>query len=283
MHGHITRNGFKLDYIIEGTGPSLLIMGDNPYYQKVFSQNLREHFQIVFAKHKGFVPPSANTDKSVYAIDAIIDDFEAMRQQLKIDKWIVLGHSGNAYFALEYAKKYPQQTSGVVMVGIAPDLSPENTTFGLEHWQSIASDERKQALATSLKKNPDTSLADLAASDYFIADYVRKTPRIWYDYNFDALPLFSDSYFNVDMISYVWGELFATIDLAENANNFDIPIWVALGKYDSLVAPLASWKELQQCFPTMEITVFDKYGHTPQYEEAERFDIDLIAWSKKCN
>ena len=246
--------------------------------KEYFHKNLRKHFQIIFAKHKGFVPPPANTDQSDYAIDVIVDDFEAIRQTLNIDKWIVLGHSGNAYFALEYAKKYPQHTSGVVMAGIAPDLSLENTAYAMEHWESIASEERKQALAESLKQTPDESLANLAPTDYFIADYVRKTPRIWYDYNFNALPLFAESYFNIDMINYVWGELFAKIDLAENANHFNLPIWVALGKYDSLVAPLDSWKALQKCFPTMQITVFNESGHTPQYEEAEKFDHDLITW-----
>ncbi len=37
---------------------------------------------------------------------------------------IVLGHSGNSYIALEYAKKYSRYVSHVVMVGIAPNLSP---------------------------------------------------------------------------------------------------------------------------------------------------------------
>jgi hypothetical protein len=39
-----------LDYIVEGQGFPLLILGDTPYYQRVFSQHLREHFQIIFAR-----------------------------------------------------------------------------------------------------------------------------------------------------------------------------------------------------------------------------------------
>jgi len=278
MHGSIERDGFLLDYVIEGTGLPLLILGDNPYYQLTFSSKLRKRFQLIFAQHKGFSHAPNNVSRDVYELDALVEDMEAVRIELNIEKWILLGHSGNAYLVLEYAKKYPQHTLGVVMVGIAPDLSAASKIKANEYWESIACDNRKEALALSLQRTPDTALADLAPSDYFIADYIRKTPQIWYDYHFDPMPFFHASYFNTDMFAYVWGKLFAEIDITENSENIKAPIWVALGKYDGLVAPRSSWDSVLKSFPTMQIAVYEKSGHTPQYEEAEKFDSDLIKW-----
>ena len=86
------------------------------------------------------------------------------------------------------------------------------------------------------------------------------------------------------MISYVFGEVFSKIDITENSKGFNLPIWVALGKYDGLVAPLASWNKALDSFSNIKITVYDKSGHTPQYEEAELFDSDLIHWvNKHCS
>jgi proline iminopeptidase len=281
MNGSLMRDGFELPYVIEGSGIPLLIVGDIPYNQKTFSNQLRNYFQIMFVSQKAFNKAPGCLDRSAYELDALVDDVEAIRQQLAIDTLMILGHSANAYIALEYAKKYPSHTKGVVMVAIAPDLSKENQEYALQNWQSIADDKRKEALARSLEKTPDSVLAHLSPSDYFIADYVRKTPQIWYDYHFNPLHFLKESYFNRDVFSYVWGEVFASIDLTTNAQDFNIPIWVALGKFDGLVAPLQSWKKIVESFSNVKITVYEKSGHAPHYEESQRFDADLIGWAKQ--
>ena len=93
MNGSIIRDGFELPYIIEGTGLPLLIIGDTPYYQRVFSQSLRMNFQMIFAINKGFIKPvdeANHANHSVYELQALVEDIEALRQQLGIDKFFVL-------------------------------------------------------------------------------------------------------------------------------------------------------------------------------------------------
>jgi proline iminopeptidase len=274
----IQRGLFHLRYCTEGTGPVLFIVGDSHYYQRVFSSNLRQHFKIIFMDHRGFADSPGVLDSSEYELDVIIDDMEALRQALNIDKMFVLGHSGHAYMALEYAKKFEKHVIGVVMMGIAPDLSAKSTAEADAYWDALADDDRKAALVKNYEQTTDDDLEKMSYSDRFIADYVRKTPKIWYDYTFDSAPLFSQSTFNEQMITYVWGTVFQNIDITKNTEHFNLPVWVAIGKYDGLVAPLESWDSVRGAFNDMTITIFEKSGHTPQFEEPELFDHDLIAW-----
>ena len=56
------------------------------------------------------------------------------------------------------------------------------------------------------------------------------------------------------------------------------PVWLGLGRYDFLVAPPSSWDRVRPHLRDLTVRVFERSGHTPQYEEAERFDAELLAW-----
>ena len=58
---------------------------------------------------------------------------------------------------------------------------------------------------------------------------------------------------------------------------FNVPVFLGLGRYDYLVAPPRSWNSRQN-FRNLTISVFEKSGHTPQFEEAKLFDQELLQW-----
>lgn len=48
-------------------------------------------------------------------------DADALRQALGFDRWTVLGHSFGGYVALEYALRYPDRVSGLVLLDTGAD------------------------------------------------------------------------------------------------------------------------------------------------------------------
>ena len=54
------------------------------------------------------------------------DDVEQIRKALDIPKICVLGHSIHGNLALEYARKYPQHTSHVIVIGAPPNGMRKN-------------------------------------------------------------------------------------------------------------------------------------------------------------
>ena len=279
--GSVEAGGFNLRYAVEGNGIPTLVVGSALYYPRAFSQNLRQHLRFVFMDHRGFAPSAGPRDTTAFALDSLIDDMERVRQHLQLGRIVVVGHSGHAYMALEYAKKYPASVSHVVMIGIAPDLSAASSEAAARYWDTTATAERKAAMEENLRRVPDSVLAKFAPGQGFIQGYIRNGPRAWYDPHFDSTPLWEGVDINMEMFNYVWGRVFRDIDVTRGLSALDRPVYVALGRYDYLVAPPSSWERVRPAFKDVTIRVFDRSGHTPQYEEAQLFDDELLAWLRR--
>lgn len=281
--GMISAGPFQLPYVIEGTGPSAIVIGSSRYYPRAFSQNLRKHLRLVFMDHRGFAPSPGPVDTSEFEFEKLIDDVETLRRRLGLGRVVVIGHSGHAYMALEYGKKYPENTSQVVMIGIAPDLSQNSAAFAERNYQALADVNRLTTERENKLALPDEELAKLPPDQAFVRGYIRNAARVWYDPRFDCTPLWQDVTINMDMFGYVWGKVFAEIDVTNGLEQFDRPVFLALGRYDFIVAPPSSWDPLQSKFKNLTIRVFERSGHTPQLEEPELFDEQLLKWIKETS
>jgi len=222
-----------------------------------------------------------SVDTAEFALDTLVDDIERARQELGLGRVAVLGHSGHALMALEYAKKYPAHVSHVIMISMAPDLSATSAAAAERYWQESVSPEHKAAMEENLRRLPDETLAQLPLQERFIRSYVRNGPRLWYDPRFDSSPLWEGVEVNLDMIDHVWGRVFRDIDITQGLATFDRPVFLALGRYDFLVAPPSAWDALRPQFHDLTVRVFERSGHTPQYEEAALFDAELVRWMQE--
>ena len=279
--GYIDAGPFRLGYRIEGEGTPTLVIGSSIYYPRVFSENLRTHLRMVFLDHRGFSPSPGPVETSAFELDTLIADMERARQALGLGRIAVVGHSGHSYMALEYAKAYPEHVSHVVMIGIAPDLSAASAQATEQKWLEFASSERKAVLEENTRRVPDEQLAALPPGERSIQGYVRNGPRIWYDSRFDSSPLWEEVEMNTAMFNYMWGQVFRDIDITEGLDDFDRPVFLALGRYDFMVAPSASWDPLLPLFHDITVRVFEESGHTPPYEEPTRFDEELLRWMQE--
>jgi proline iminopeptidase len=168
--------------------------------------------------------------------------------------------------------------SHVIMIGVAPDFGEANTRAIEQYWQATASADRKAAMAANLQRIPDAALDRLPPRDRFVASYVRDGPRAWYDPRFDASRLWEGVEINMEMLNHVWGRTFAQIDITRGISALDKPVFLALGRFDYLVAPPHTWDRVRPAFRDLTVRIFERSGHTPQHEEAAHFDAELIGW-----
>lgn len=270
-------DGFPLKYSIKGQGIPTLIIGSHLYDQRVFSDQLANHLKMIFVDHRGFVrPPSDNIENSSFDLDVLINDIEIIRQKLKLEKFIIVGHSGHAFLALEYAKKYPDNITAVVMVASAPSNSDERRQLSGLYFEDKASDERKESFTHNMISLPEKIAAD--PEKRFVSYLLSAGAQSWYDYNFDATFLWQDIYTNMQMIDYVWGVVFRDIDITRDLENLDKPVFLALGRYDFLTGPPELWNSFETHFKNITVKIFEKSSHCPQYEEKKLFNQELLGW-----
>ncbi|HEY9897642.1 MAG TPA: alpha/beta hydrolase [Pantanalinema sp.] len=274
--GIIESGGFQLRYVIEGEGRPAIVIGSAIYYPRTFSQRLREHLRLVFMDHRGFAPEARTTDTAAFELDLLLDDVERVRQELGLGRIVVIGHSGHAFMALEYAKKYPQHVSHVVLIGAGPDYGEASSRAADRYFEDLVAPERKATLERDLRLLP--AEIEAAPEKRFITFCVRLGARSWFDHDFDAAPLWEGVDVNMAMFDHVWGTVFRDIDIARGLDAFDKPVFLGLGLYDFLVPPHFTWNPLRSKFKDLTLRLFQRSGHTPQYEEPEAFDGELLGW-----
>src|ERR687894_2634244 len=145
---------FELAYSIEGEGTPALVVGSAEYYSRVFSQRLRQSLKLVFVDHRGFAQPTGAYTASDYTLDVVLDDIDLVRRHLGLEKVIIVGHSGHGYMVLEYAKRYPQHVSHVVMIATGPSHSAAHNAVTEQYWQDSVCPQRKAKLASDLAGLP---------------------------------------------------------------------------------------------------------------------------------
>lgn len=281
--GTISAGSFQLAYVIEGKGQPAIVIGSASYYPRTFSQNLRNHLQLVFTDHRGFAPSLGPSENSDFELDKLVDDVERLRLHLGYEKVAVIGHSGHGYIALEYGKKYPKYTSHIVMIGTSPSLNDEMTGLADENYQRLADADRRLAEQENLHLVTDEQLAEMSPNEAFIQGYVRDAARSWYNPRSNSSHLWEGVTVNTDMFDYVWGKLFDEIDVTHGLEHFDRPVFLALGRYDFSIPPPSTWDRFSPKFKNMTIWIFEKSGHYPQQEEPELFDRELLAWIQQTN
>ncbi|HBJ01140.1 MAG TPA: alpha/beta hydrolase [Lysinibacillus sp.] len=268
-------DGFELHYCIKGQGEPILVVGSSVYYPRLFSENLYQHFQLIFLDHRGFVKPPRPLKQKDYTLEKIVDDIEQARQLLKLEHFIILGHSGHAFMAMAYADTYPQHVRKVILLNTATTNSQERQQQSLSFFDANANVARKKQfereiafLAQDLKKEPERR---------FVHMCIRMGAHSFYDYSFNATAMWEGVYTNMEVIDYLWGRAFAEQDLLQLTRSFPKPVFVGLGRYDFLVAPVSLWEAIEDTSQVKKV-IFEQSGHNPMFEEPELFDEQLISW-----
>ncbi len=108
---------------VMGQGYPLVLMHGGPgldHTSLLPLQPLADQFTLVFYDHR-CNGRSEGAEVSSMTFENLTADADALRQTLGFDQWAVLGHSFGGYVALEYALRYPQSLSHLILMDTCGD------------------------------------------------------------------------------------------------------------------------------------------------------------------
>ncbi len=279
--GHIEVDGFKLQCLTEGNGPDTLIIGSSVYYSRSFSQNLGKSLRLHFLDHRGFAEPSTHEINEISSFSVLLDDIEKIRQHLSLKRCTVIGHSANGRLALEYAKRYKEYVSHIVLIGTPPHMKPDNIAMGGRNWEESVWPERKATFERNMQIFSDEELSKLSREQQFFKMNLRNAPKNWYDYHFDSSFLWQGVKPNTKILDQIHFQFEREIDITKGLESLDCPVMLAYGRFDFAVPPVQSWDPFRSKFKNLTVRIFEKSSHSPQFEQPDLFNAELLNWLRK--
>ena len=206
----------------------------------------------------------------------LVEDMEALRKHLRIDRWLVFGGSWGSTLALAYAEEHPERCLALVLRGIFLCRASEIDWFlyGLrqifpEPWRTfsgyVPEEERGDLLSAYHKRltHPDPAVHLPAARSWSVYEGSCSTllpnPALVADFASDRVALglarIEAHYFRHDIF------LPENFLLDNVARIKSIPSVIVQGRYD-IVCPTVSADDLHRAWPEAEYTVVHDAGHS---------------------
>lgn len=257
-----------------------------------------EKYRVVLIDQRGcgksqphLADPDIDIDAelSVNTTAHLIDDIEAVRSLLGIEKWVVFGGSWGSTLSLAYAQAHPERTLAIILRGIfmlrrteldwyynggAAHLFPDKW----ERYLSVIPDNKKPDPLNleGMTHLPNVNLIDvyhelLRSDDHDIAVAAARAWSVWegstsflHDHPTDdheeerfalAFARIENHYF-VNHGFLEEGQLLRDVDKIR-----DIPAVIAQGRYDVVCPPITAW-QLHQAWPEAKFVWSSTAGHS---------------------
>lgn len=267
--GTIAVPGARLPYVVVGRGLPCITYGSELYYPRTFSQAFAETVRCAHVAERGFVPGATRRDGVPFGVSEAVADIELARQQLGLERFVMVGHSIHGLVALAYAAKYPEHVTHVIAIGGLPSLPPNGDSVRAYRARQFSAGRQAQHTKNRLALD---SLTRAHPGRRVVASYIANGAVYWADSTFDSTPLWNGVMINDTLVT----------DLQTTPFQWDlsgapvtVPAFVALGVHDYAVPP-SVWEGVRTPFASLTIRVFDRAGHTPQYENAAEFDREVM-------
>ncbi|MFF9165534.1 MULTISPECIES: alpha/beta fold hydrolase [unclassified Streptomyces] len=115
-------DGTKLAYHEQGTGEPLVVVPGGPMRASAYLGDLGglgRHRRLVLLDLRGTGDSARPADPATYRCDRQVDDLEALRVHLGLDRMDLLGHSAGGSLAALYAARHPRRLSRLALVTTA--------------------------------------------------------------------------------------------------------------------------------------------------------------------
>ncbi len=220
------------------------------------------------------------------SIDIFLNDLHQLVLKLLLrfgkEKLLLIGHSWGSVLGLQFAQRYPRLLSAFVGCGqVVNMVKSSKIAYDFTLNKNIENNNKK--IVEKLKSidcsyRSKTWLSDLL---YVTKEVTRQKGSIYAHtnmnkYMFDFLisgygvrDLLKRQKGSLQSIQFLWQELMK-VDF-ENATEFGVPIVFIEGRHDYHVSSQLAYNYFVHIKTPKEFYWFEKSGHFPQWEEADRF------------
>jgi proline iminopeptidase len=257
---------------VMGQGYPLVLMHGGPSLDHTTLlplEPLADQYTLIFYDHR-CNGRSEGAETSTMTMDNLTADADTLRQELGYDQWIVLGHSFGGNVALEYALRYPQRLSRLILMN----------TGGDQWWVNHNAPEL-------LAKRGYNAKTVEAAHRFFngqvtVDDYFPTLRKFLKAYSYHSSLLDQPGIITLAMklglgppmklrpeaLIFGYGQMLQGWTVMDRLGEIQVPTLVTAGRYDFLFPP-EHQAILADRIPDARLELIECAGHNPQIEEKD--------------
>ena len=258
--------GGKIYYEVIGTGTTLILINGGPGFDHSYLHitpawdALAKTHRVIFYDQRGNGRSSPLKPGQSCTLADQIEDLDALRAHLGLEKADLLGHSWGGYLAMAYGARHPERISHLILVDSAAPKWSDTLDLTEDVFPEAA--EHRAAAAFASEMGDRTALAASLRGYFSMLFYSPEKRDAW-------LAQMSPDAYHDDVYKAVTSDL-SRFDLNPEIRKFRFPVMVANGRHDMNVAPVVAYR-IHQAIAGSRFVVFEYSGHLPFYEEPEGF------------
>lgn len=238
---------------------------DHTVYKPAFSA-LSNQAQLIYLDLRG-QGRSARGPKETYTLENNVEDLEALRQYLGLEKIALIGASYGGMVALSYAVRYPQNLSHLIAITTAPDFRFFHKAQ--ETLQQQGTEEQK-AIAKRVWEGTFENEAQMLK--YW------QVMMPMYSLIFRAHPQLEASYLGIpshEAVNVAFSGFLRSYNVLDELPKITAPTLVIGARHDWFCAPEFS-EDIANAIPNSELKIFENSGHAIAADEPQAM-LDAIA------
>lgn len=262
--GRVPIRDTSLYVSVVGHGYPLLLMHGGPsadHWTLGAFRRCADQFTLVFYDHRGN-GRSAGAPISSMTWENLTADADALRERLGFERWAVLGHSFGGHVALEYALRYPDRLSHLVLLDTGAD----------SHWA------RQNAPDLLAKRGYSPEKVELArrwfSGEITPKEYAPIFMRIGSAYNYHPFlgmvrALMHGGWrvkVRPEALIFAGRHLIKGWTVKDRLGEITVPTLVLAGR-DDFVFPPECQRELAAGIPNARLRIIERAGHNPHDEQ----------------
>ena len=200
-------------------------------------------------------------------------DLEGLREWIGVDQVCVAGGSYGGFMAMEYAIRYPQRVSAMVL----RDTAADNNHAELARHNALASDR----VRIDMEKF-DRIDSGRVRDNEDLADCWREILPL-YDFEYDPEAVERKAQttpYRFEAHNYAFSTNLPGWDITEQLRDLQVPTLITVGRTD-WITPVSCSETISALMPESRLVIFEKSGHSPQLEEAEAWTATVRAFLKE--
>ncbi len=269
--GSFIRNGVELHYRTAGAGTPIVFLNGGPGANV---DDLIPAAEFVPASYQRLFYEQRGTGRSKLAAPSqdnlslriVVDDLEALRIHLKLDRLLLFGHSWGGMLAMAYAAKYPQRVDRLILVG------PGGPTLEFLDWFSDNITARMRPEDIAAVDYWEAAAKRGVAPDKVMLEIVRAMmPAYFFDRakGVTAASRLADGMMHDQVNTVLWADLRNGYDLRPQLRKLNRPVLILQGHQDPMGHKTA--EEIHGLIRGSRLTYIARCGHVPWLEQPDVF------------